>query len=98
MGLYDEIHGFANYGRNFEDDSFTKKNNYHSCMANANSKYKLAMAEYGTVLGEVFKNKAIQFFMKTISYNETSEAYYGFASYIRILKIMIMQSNITRKQ
>lgn len=25
LGLYDEIHGFANYGRNFEDDSFTKK-------------------------------------------------------------------------
>lgn len=86
LGLYDEIHGFAYYGRNLNDDSFTPNNNYRSCINNAQNKYSSAIAEYGTVLGEVFKNEAIQFFLKAISYDETSEAYYGLASLYKDFK------------
>jgi len=86
LGLYDEVHGLAYYGRSFNDDSFTLTNNYHSCIDNANGKYRLALAEHGSTYGETLKKEAIHYFLKAISYKKTSEAYYGLATLYKDFK------------
>lgn len=86
LGLYDEIHGFAFYPRNLNDDSFFPTNNYKSCMDVANNKAALAVAEYGTLLGESFKDEAIEYYLKAISHKETAEAYYSLATLYKDLK------------
>ena len=86
LGLYDEINGLAFYGRNLNDDSFLPDSNYSSCLDRAKSKYGLAVAEFSTIMGEVYKEDAIKLFLKAISYEETSEAYFYLASLYKDFK------------
>ena len=86
LGMYDEIHGLVFYPRNLKDNSFSLTNNYKTCIDMANSKSALAIAEYGTLLGESFKDEAIKYYLKAISYEETAEVYYDLATLYKNFK------------
>ena len=80
LDLYDEHNGFSFYSRNIDDQSFISGTNYNSCFDIANKKAKLAIIEYGTIMGNVFKEEAISLYLKAISFRKTSEAYFALAT------------------